>query len=298
MIRKPNFSWRWLSTELKRREVYPVIVTYAIVGWILLQIGEVTFEPLGLPDWVMPTLIILVVAGFPVAVALAWVYDLTPKGIRRDRLAVQDQGRAEDAPSIAVLPFLDLSPEQDQEYFCEGVAEEIINALTPIRNLHVAARSSSFQFSSQAGDLRNAGRKLGVKTILEGSVRKAGSKLRVTAQLINVHDGYHIWSKVFDEDLADVFAIQDEIAAGIAESLIETIAEQGRDAIREAPRTDIDAYDFIRGEKAVLDALAQAVGVDRLTEVIHVRDSLALLGRSRHADLGSRLKVGQDFTPC
>jgi TolB-like protein/Flp pilus assembly protein TadD len=250
MIRKANFSWRWLSAELRRREVYPVIVTYAIVGWILLQVGEVTFEPLRLPEWVMPTLIILVVAGFPVAIALAWVYDITPRGIRRDRLAVQDQGRAEDDPSIAVLPFLDLSPEKDQEYFCEGVAEEIINALTPIRNLHVAARSSSFQFSPQAGDVRDAGRKLGVKTILEGSVRKSGSRLRVTAQLINVHDGYHLWSKVFDEDLEDVFAIQDEIAASIAESLIETIAEQGRDAIRATPRTHIDAYDYyLRGKQ-------------------------------------------------
>jgi adenylate cyclase len=250
MIRKANFSWRWLSAELKRREVYPVIVTYAIVGWTLLQVGEVTFEPLGLPAWVMPTFIILVVAGFPVAVALAWVYDFTPKGIRRDRLAVQDQGIAADQPSIAVLPFLDLSPDKDQEYFCEGVSEEIINALTPIRNLHVAARSSSFQFSPQAGDLRDAGRKLGVKSILEGSVRKAGSKLRVTAQLINVNDGYHIWSKEFDKDLEDVFVIQDDIAASIAESLIETIAEQGRDAIRESPRTHIDAYDYyLRGRQ-------------------------------------------------
>ncbi len=250
MIRKAKVSWRWLSAELRRREVYPVIVTYAIVGWVLLQVGEVTFEPLGLPNWAMPTLIILVVAGFPVAIVLAWVYDITPRGIRRDRLAVQDQGVEPEQPSIAVLPFLDLSPDKDQEYFCEGVAEEIINALTPIRNLHVAARSSSFQFSPHAGDVRDAGRKLGVKTILEGSVRKSGSKLRVTAQLINVHDGYHIWSKVFDEDLEDVFAIQDEIAASVAGSLTETISEQAREAIREAPRTHIDAYDYyLRGRK-------------------------------------------------
>lgn len=250
MIRKAAFSWRWLSAELRRREVYPVIVTYAIVAWVVLQVGEVTFEPLGLPGWAMTMLIVVVVAGFPVAVVLAWVYDITPHGIRRDRLATQDQGRADDEASIAVLPFLDLSPDQDQEYFCEGVAEAIISALTPIRNLHVAARSSSFQFSPQAGDVRDIGGKLGVKTILEGSVRKAGGKLRVTAQLLNVSDGYHIWSKVFDEDLEDVFAIQDEIAASIAGSLIETLSEQGRDAIREAPRAHIDAYDFyLRGRQ-------------------------------------------------
>ena len=177
MIRKAAFSWRSIAAELRRREVYPVIVAYAVVAWVLLQVGEVTFEPLGFPDWAMTALIVVAVAGFPVAVILAWVYDFTPWRIRRDRVVRQERGRDDDQPSIAVLPFLDLSPEQDQEYFCEGVAEEILNALTRIGNLHVAARSSSFQFSSQAGDVRETGRKLGVKTILEGSVRKSGGKL-------------------------------------------------------------------------------------------------------------------------
>jgi adenylate cyclase len=245
-----RLSWRWLSSELKRREVYPVIVAYAIVGWILLQIGEVTFDPLGLPEWAMPTLIFLVVAGFPVALLLAWVYDITPRGIHRDTVPLPEWDVDADAPSIAVLPFLDLSPEKDQGYFCEGVAEEILNALTRIRDLHVAARSSSFQFSSQAGDVRAIGGKLGVKTILEGSVRKSGRRLRVTAQLVKVADGYHIWSKEFDEDLEDVFAIQDEIAASIADALVATLSEQEREAIRAVPRTHVDAYDYyLRGRK-------------------------------------------------
>ena len=122
---KIRLSWRWLLDELKRREVYPVIVTYAIVGWVVLQIGEVTFDPLGVPEWVMPTLIVLVVAGFPVALIVAWMYDITPQGIRRDRIPGPGQGPDADVPSIAVLPFLDLSPAQDQQYFCEGVAEEL-----------------------------------------------------------------------------------------------------------------------------------------------------------------------------
>ena len=249
--KKPIFSLRWLSAELKRREVYPVIVAYAVVGWILLQIGEVTFDPLGVPEWVMTTLIIVVVAGFPVTLVLAWMYDITPQGIRRDRFSGPADATG-NAASIAVLPFLDLSPQKDQGYFCEGVAEEILNALTRIRDLNVAARSSSFQFNSQAGDVRAVGRKLGVKTILEGSVRKSGGRLRITAQLVKVDDGYHIWSKVFDEGLEDVFAIQDEIAAGIASALVETISSQERDAIhaRAMPRTDIDAYDYyLRGRQ-------------------------------------------------
>lgn len=250
MIRKATFSWRWLLDELKRREVYPVIVAYAIVGWVLLQIGEVTFDPLGLPTWAMPALIALVVAGFPVALAIAWMYDITPQGIRRDRIPSPDRDTDDDAPSIAVLPFLDLSPTQDQQYFCEGVAEEILSALTRIRDLHVAARSSSFQFSPQAGDVRAIGRKLGVKAILEGSVRKSGRKLRVTAQLVNVTDGYHIWSKEFDADLEDVFAIQDEIAASIAETLVETMSVQEKETIRAVPPTHVDAYDYyLRGRQ-------------------------------------------------
>jgi non-specific serine/threonine protein kinase len=221
-----KLSWRWLSAELKRREVYPVIVTYAIVGWILLQIGEVTFDPLGVPEWVMPTLIVMVIGGFPVALVLAWMYDVTPKGVRRDRIPSPDRAVGDDKPSIAVLPFLDLSPAKDQQY------------------------SSSFQFSSQAGDVKAMGRKLGVETILEGSVRKSGRRLRVTAQLVKVADGYHIWSKEFDEDLEDVFAIQDEIAASIAESLVETISEREREAIRAVPRTDVNAYDYyLRGRQ-------------------------------------------------
>ncbi len=243
-------SWRWLSTELKRREVYPVIVAYAVVGWVLLQIGEVTFGPLGIPEWGMTALIVVVIAGFPVALVLAWMYDITPLGIRRDRIPSPVSQADEDEPSIAVLPFLDLSPQRDQEYFCEGIAEEILNTLTRIRNLHVAARSSSFQFSPQAGDVRAIGRKLGVKTILEGSVRKSGRRLRVTAQLVSVADGYHIWSKVFDENLSDVFAIQDEIAASIAESLVATISAQEKKAIRAVPRTHVDAYDYyLRGRR-------------------------------------------------
>ena len=247
---KRKLSSRWLLDELKRREVYPVIVAYAIVGWVVLQIGEVTFDPLGMPRWVMPALIALVVAGFPVALVLAWMYDFTPRGIRRDRIPSPDPQADPDAPSIAVLPFLDLSPSQDQQYFCEGIAEEILNALTRIRDLQVAARSSSFQFSPQAGDVRAIGRKLGVKTILEGSVRKSGRKLRVTAQLVKVIDGYHIWSQEFDADLEDVFAIQDEIAASIAEALVETIGEQEKKSIRAVPPTDIDAYDYyLRGRQ-------------------------------------------------
>lgn len=236
-----------MSAELRRRGVYPVIAGYAVVAFILLQIGEITFAPLGLPNWVMVTLIALVIAGFPIVIILAWVFDITPSGIRRDpgtAVASADDAR----PSIAVLPFIDLSPDKDQSYFCEGVAEEILNALTKISQLNVAARSSSFQYKAGAGDVRKIGEELGVKTILEGSVRKSDNRLRVTAQLVKVSDGYHLWSKTFDEELEDIFAIQDDIATCIAEALVETLTPTEQSAIKTTSSADVSAYEsYLRG---------------------------------------------------
>ena len=216
-------AYALLHGELKRRNVYPVIAAYAIVVWILLQIGEVAFEPLGLPGWAMTGLVITIIVGFPVVLVLSWIFDLTPSGLQRDTgQRVNVRGRY-DRPSIAVLPFVDMSPHRDQGYFCEGVAEEILNALTKFQQLHVVARSSSFQYKDGAGDIRQIGSELGVRTILEGSVRKSDNRLRITAQLVKVSDGFHLWSKSFDEELKDVFEIQDKVATSIAESLLETI---------------------------------------------------------------------------
>lgn len=251
MKRLSFLSWSSLTAELRRRDVYPVIVAYAVAAWILLQIGEVTFEPLGLPAWAMTALIIVVIAGFPVAILIAWRYDIAPFGIfrqrRRRRMAKTDEG-----PSIAVLPFADMSADKDQGYFCEGVAEEILNALTRIRQINVAARTSSFRFDSGTVDVREVGRQLGVKAILEGSVRKSGDHLRVTAQLVKVEDGYHLWSKSFDACLADIFAIQDEIASNIAQSLLEALRPAEQTAIRTARSSDVNAYDFyLRGRQYI-----------------------------------------------
>jgi TolB-like protein/Flp pilus assembly protein TadD len=246
MTKIPFNSWTTLSAELKRRRVYPVIAAYAVIAFILLQIGEITFGPLGLPNWVMVSLIAVVITGFPVVVVLAWVFDITPTGIQRTISAEQ----VDDRPSIAVLPFVDMSPEQDQGYFCEGVAEEILNALTKIRRLSVAARSSSFQFKAGGHDVREIGRVLNVKTILEGSVRKSGDRLRVTAQLVKASDGYHLWSRTFDEEIDDVFAIQDEIAKCIATELVETLTPTEQSAIQTTSTTDVGAYEYyLRGRQ-------------------------------------------------
>jgi adenylate cyclase len=152
--------------------------------------------------------------------------------------------------SVAVMAFLDMSSAKDQEYFCDGIAEEIISNLTRIRGLRVSSRTSSFTFKSKSEDVRAIGRKLGVSTVLEGSVRKAGSQIRVTAQLINVEDGCHLWSDRYDRELKDIFAIQDEIARSIAATLKIALSPRESIAIAKAPTTDLEAYDYyLRGKQ-------------------------------------------------
>jgi len=175
------------------------------------------------------------------AFALRQVRDAEPPAARTD-------AGSESTSSIAVLPFANLSAEEEQEYFCDGMAEEIINALTRIEDLRVVARTSSFAFKNTNEDIREIGTRLGVDKVLEGSVRKAGDRLRITAQLINVADGYHLWSERFDRRLEDVFAIQDEIASAIVDRLAVDLGGTGRTAIAARPAYDLDAYNlYLKG---------------------------------------------------
>lgn len=151
-------------------------------------------------------------------------------------------------PSIAVLPFVDMSSQKDQEYFCDGIAEELINALTHIQDLRVVARTSAFAFKGEKADIREIGEKLNVQTVLEGSIRKAGNRLRITAQLINVEDGFHLWSERFDRDAVDVFAIQDEISLAIVESLKVTLRVGENTSLKKRSTDDPDAYNlYLKG---------------------------------------------------
>ena len=154
------------------------------------------------------------------------------------------------APSIAVLPFADLSPEKDQDYFCEGLAEELINALVKIEGLRVASRTSAFQIKGTVSDAGEIGRRLNVGSVLGGSVRKAGNRLRVTAQLTDVADGYHLWSERYDRNLEDIFAIQDDIAQSIVQALKVTLGPAGKPVIEKAAKVDVQAYDYyLKGRK-------------------------------------------------
>jgi adenylate cyclase len=239
--------------QLRKRKVIRVGIAYVIVGWIMMQVGEVTFEALGLPAWALTLLIVTVLLGFPIALVLAWAFEVTPEGIRKDT-AGQAEDLEEDtaplvldrsAPSIAVLPFDDMSELGDQAYFCEGIAEEILNALCKVSNLRVASRMTAFCFGSQSADVREIGRRLNVQTVLEGSVRKAGDQLRITVQLVKTADGYHLWSRQYDRRLEDLFEIQREIADSIASALSVTLK---RKSPSEKQKVDPRAYDlFLRG---------------------------------------------------
>ena len=240
--------WR----QLKDRKVIRVGIVYIVVGWLLMQIGEVTFEALALPPWALSLLIVIVLLGFPIAMILAWAYEITPEGVRKDSAAAAtktDDGTPlldTTAPSIAVLPFDDMSEHDDQRYFCEGIADEILNALCKIANLRVAARVASFQFGGKGLAVSDIGKKLNVQTVLEGSVRKSGDKLRITAQLVKTEDGYHLWSRQFDRGLEDIFEIQEEIADSIANALSVTLK---RTSVSSQKRVDPRVYDFfLRGQ--------------------------------------------------
>jgi non-specific serine/threonine protein kinase len=176
------------------------------------------------------------------------------KGLRNalEELRTETVTQVPELRSVAVLPFVDMSPERDQGYFCEGIAEEILSALSALQSLHVAARASSFQFRQGTLDVREIGRRLNVQAILDGSVRKAGNRVRITAQLINVADGYHLWSDRFDRELEDIFAIQDEIALAVVKALELTLSPREKESLKQQRAADFEAYDlYLRGRRLI-----------------------------------------------
>jgi len=251
---------RWV-VELRRRKVFRVIALYTVVAWLLMQLADVTFEPLGLPAWAQTFVIVLAAVGFPFACIFAWIYDVTPRGVERTPVAstpVRADAPATDLPaaaspnSVAILSFADMSAERDQEYFCDGIAEEIINALCCIKDLRVASRTSAFQFKSRPVDSREIGKALGVRHLLEGSVRKAGNRVRITAQLVDASTGYHAWSETFERELADVFAIQTEIAQSVVRALRLAISPAEASRLEREGTRDPQAYDcYLRAKHLV-----------------------------------------------
>ena len=273
--------------ELRRRNVYKVAVAYAIVGWLLVQIATQVFPFLEIPNWVVRLVIALVALGFPIALMIAWAFELTPEGIRRTedvdlterrtrshawiyivaigtvvsiglfflgRYTAGNKGSVSSSQnlpnkSIAVLPFENLSDDKGAAYFADGIQDEILTKLASIADLKVISRTSTAKYKSKPEDLKTVSQQLGVATVLEGSVQKAADKVRVNVQLIDARADSHLWAKSYDRDLKDVFAVESEVAQEIADSLQAKLSPAEANTLATAPTKDTAAYDlFLKAE--------------------------------------------------
>jgi TolB-like protein/predicted Zn-dependent protease len=260
--------------ELQRRKVYRVAAAYIVAAGFLIQMASAAFPAWELPNWSLRLVIVLLLIGFPIALVLAWAYDITPQGIRgtptrgihRRRnlilliaLAVIISASAgffllpravrdKIDKSVAVLPFQNLSSDPNNAYFADGIQEEILTRLAKIADLKVISRTSTQQYQSQPGNLAEIAKQLGVANILEGSVQKAGNQVRVNVHLVNAQTGSQLWAETYDRKLSDIFAVESEIAKGIAESLQATLTGGEEQALAANPTNNPEAYDaYLRG---------------------------------------------------
>jgi TolB-like protein/Tfp pilus assembly protein PilF len=234
-------------SELKRRHVVQVGIAYLVVAWGAAQVAELVLDTFDTPDWIMQAILVTLGLGVPVSLVLAWMYELRADGLHKEGESVDPAGQGPAAvmgapeksvehESIAVLPFVNMSSDTEQEYFSDGIAEELLNLLAKIPELRVAARTSAFSFKGKDVDIPEIARRLQVAHVLEGSVRKSGNKIRITAQLIKAENGYHLWSETWDRTLEDIFAVQDEIAAEVVQQLKLTLLKASPTVVETNPQ--------------------------------------------------------------
>lgn len=301
-----------LWEELKRRRVIRVTVLYAIAGWIVIEVSSTVLPNLNLPQWSVTLVTALVGIGFVLAIVLAWAFDIGPGGVHRtpalaESVSSEPESKAPAASrdtdrrrSIAVLPFVNMSGDEENEYFSDGVAEEILNLLTRLPQLRVSSRSSSFAYKGEQINVRKVSEDLGVSTLLEGSVRRAGDRVRITAQLIDTASDSHIWSETYDREMKDVFAIQDDIAQSIVDALKVTLTPRDRRALQYVATSDAKAYDYyLRGRRYFYSMTKRAFNhaVKMYQQAIDEDPSYAL-AYAGIADAHSFLYMYGDSTPA
>jgi TolB-like protein len=268
--------------ELKRRNVYKVAVAYIVAGWALSQGIAQVFPVFDVPNWAIRLIVLLITIGLPIALVLAWMFELTPQGIKRTEtadampetarpkkhtwiyvvvigallsiglflLGRYSAGNKTASPagmsnkSIADLPFVNMSADKGDEYLSDGMTEELLNVLSKVNGLRVPGRSSSFAFKGKNEEdiFRKVGDQLHVNAVLEGSVRKAGEKLRITAQLINVADGFHLWSETYDGDMKDILAVQSDVARRVVQALELQLGVEEARALASKPTENPEAH--------------------------------------------------------
>ena len=288
-------------TELKRRNVYRAAVAYGVVAWFLTQLTTQVFPFFEIPNSAVRFVVIALAVGFPIAMLLSWLYELTPEGIVRtedldpvqarsvqrasgrildfiiigvlllviammivgQRPFYRQTGEAISQKSIAVLPFENLSEDKANAYFTDGVQDEILTYLAKIADLKVISRTSVLQYKSGvARNLREIAQQLGVANVVEGSVQRSGNRVRVNAQLVDARTDAHLWAQTYDRDLADVFAIQSEIAKAIADQLQAKLSPNEKKAIEQPPTTDLAAFDLYSRAKSLLLTAGFSVTAD------------------------------------
>ena len=253
--------------ELKRRKVYSVAIAYVVGGWALAQGIAQVLPVFDIPNWVVRLIVVLIVLGFPVALTLSWFFDLTRYGIVRTpnadvaRRIDPAQSANSSERSIAVLPFSDLSPAQDHDYFSDGIAEEILTALAKIDGLHVAARRSSFWFKGRETQLSEIASNLNVRHVVEGSVRRDGNRVRVTAELIDASNGFTLWSEKFEREMHGIFALQDEITRAIVDALkLKLDIAPATSRARSLEAYDLYLHGLFLSDKSTEEALRKSLG--------------------------------------
>jgi len=309
--------------ELRRRRVIRVALVYMVAAWVIMQVAQTTFPALLLPDWSVTLVVILLVLGFPLALILAWAYQVEAEAARHTETSVQivlDKNRKVDfiiiaglaavvvvlafelyvrdttrapavatdtsppvsvaasatvsRPSIGVLPFINLSDDPQNGYFADGLAEEILNLLVRMQEIDVASRTSSFYFKGKDVDISTVANHLGVTNVLEGSVRRQGDTIRVTAQLIEAASGFHLWSSTYERKLEDIFRIQDDIARQIASGLDVVLSSDSDALLDRVPTDSVEAYqfylrgrDYLRGERTETRLQSAKMLFDRAIDV-------------------------------
>lgn len=315
-------NFKRFFAELQRRNVYRVAVAYGVVSWLLIQIATQTFPVFDIPNWGSRLVIVVLILGFPIALVLAWAYEITPEGIKAtEDLAAgkpikRQTGRlldfiiigvlvaviavmafpylrgakspTPDVPkkSIAVLPFVALSQIKDQEYFSDGITEQIIDSLAHVHGLFVVARTTAFSFKNKNVDIREVGRQLGVTHVLEGSVRQGPGKIRVAAQLIDVANGFHLWSETYDFTERDLLSLQSDVAKKVASALRIELHLAETKQLAKLPTENPEAYDlYLRGHYLLVKRTVDSVQKGRaLFEEAVAKDPGFALGHAGIAD--------------
>jgi len=276
---------RIFFAEVKRRNVYKVAIAYGVVAWLLIQIATQVFPFFEIPNWVVRLVVLVIIIGFPVALIIAWAFELTPEGLKRTETAdaehsvgrsrkrtwiyvviiagaisiglfflgrytssKQNAGAELPGKSIAVLPFDNLSRDPDNAYFAEGVQDEILTRLAKVADLKVISRTSTQKYKSAPDNLRDIAKQLGVSNILEGSVQRAGDQVRVTVQLINATTDAHLWAESYDRALTDIFTVESEIAKTIADTLRAKLTGSEERMMSKKPTANPEAYElYLKG---------------------------------------------------